>query len=156
MIFIAHRGLFNGPDETVENSPRQIAAALSKGFDVEIDVWVVDGKFYLGHEKPAHEVPAEFFWNHKFWLHCKNVEALAVLANHPCCESFFHDKDDVVLTSRNFLWTYPKAEILLTKNSVAVLPERVESWQGLENCYGICSDYVTEYSKDINFKVSKE
>ena len=154
MIFIAHRGLFNGPDPETENSPRQITAALSKGFDVEIDVWVVNGKFVLGHDKPQHEVPAEFFWNNKFWLHCKNVEALAALAKHPCCETFYHDKDDVVLTSRNYLWTYPKAEILLTANSVAVLPEKVGEWKGLDGCFGICSDYVVEFQKDINFKIS--
>ncbi len=154
MIFIAHRGLFDGPNAETENSPRQITAALNKGFDVELDVWMVDGKFYLGHDKPTYEVPKEFFWNYKFWLHCKNVEALAAMANHPCAETFFHDKDDAVLTSRNYLWTYPRADILLTKNSIAVLPEKVGEWQGLADCFGVCSDYVSEFKKDINFKVT--
>ncbi len=154
MIFIAHRGLFSGPDPETENTPRQITAALNQGFDVEIDVWMIDGKFFLGHDKPVHEVPKEFFWNYKMWFHCKNIEALAALANHPCAEAFFHDKDDVTLTSRNFIWTYPKAEIPLSYYSIAVLPELVGEWQGLDKCYGICSDYVVEFKKDINFKVT--
>ena len=36
MKFIAHRGLFQGPDKDKENNPDQIYEALGKGFDVEI------------------------------------------------------------------------------------------------------------------------
>lgn len=154
MIFIAHRGLFNGPDPETENSPRQITAALSKGFEVEIDVWMIDGKLFLGHDKPNYEIPKEFFWNSMMWIHCKNIDALCEFANHPCAEAFFHDKDDVVLTTRNFLWTYPKAESKLTNQSIAVLPEKVGEWDGLDSCLGICSDYVVEFKKDIGFKLN--
>ena len=50
---------------------------------------------------------------------------------------FFHNTDDGVLTSHGYIWTYPGKE--LTKNSIAVLPERVEDWD-LSNCAGICTD----------------
>lgn len=153
MIFIAHRGLFKGPDEKTENNPTQIRAALEAGFDVEIDVWCIDGKFALGHDKPQYEVPKEYFYNYKMWLHAKNIEALFALAKHPCANVFFHDKDDAVFTSSNLIWTYPKAEIQLTSLSIAVLPEKVGDWKNLDKCYGICSDYVVEYKKDINFKL---
>ena len=54
MIYIAHRGLFNGPDKEKENSPAQINQALFKGYDVEVDVWFKDGKWFLGHDEPTY------------------------------------------------------------------------------------------------------
>ena len=50
MIFIAHRGNINGPDRANENNPLYIQNTLSKGFDVEVDVWYHHGKWLLGHE----------------------------------------------------------------------------------------------------------
>ena len=46
MIYISHRGNIDGPDTGKENSPDYIIKALSLGFDVEIDVWFKDDKFY--------------------------------------------------------------------------------------------------------------
>ena len=54
---------------------------------------------------------------------------------------FFHDKDEVVLTSQGYLWHYPNNKSILTNKSIAVMPEKVDSWD-LDNCYGICSDYL--------------
>ncbi len=39
MIYIAHRGLFQGPDKEKENHPDQIRKALKKRYDCEVDVW---------------------------------------------------------------------------------------------------------------------
>jgi hypothetical protein len=47
MKLIAHRGLFNGPDVNLENRPQQIETALSRGFDCEVDLWIVDGNMFL-------------------------------------------------------------------------------------------------------------
>lgn len=154
MIIIAHRALTDGPDSVKENHPSQVKAALELGFDVELDVWYLDGKFALGHDKPQHEVPKEYFQNYKMWLHCKNVQALFQLRNHPCAEVFFHDQDDVVLTKGGYLWTFPKASIELTDKSIAVLPERVDEWE-LENVFGLCTDFPKEYKKDLKFKPLK-
>ena len=49
MIYIAHRGLTNGPDKELENHPEQIKRAISQGFDCEVDLWafVVDNRYKL-------------------------------------------------------------------------------------------------------------
>ena len=40
MIYIAHRGLTNGPDAQLENNPFQIAKAVKEGYDCEVDLWI--------------------------------------------------------------------------------------------------------------------
>lgn len=60
MRLIAHRGNTSGPSE-FENSPAHIVSAIKAGFDVEIDVRYIDGKFMLGHDKPTYEVDPWFF-----------------------------------------------------------------------------------------------
>ncbi|NBO78762.1 MAG: hypothetical protein EBV27_03855 [Actinobacteria bacterium] len=50
MRIIAHRANINGPDKDNENSPAQILRAIDSGFDVEIDVRIVDGQILFGHE----------------------------------------------------------------------------------------------------------
>ena len=45
MILISHRGNLNGPKPDQENSPNYINNAISKGYNVEIDVWFKDEFF---------------------------------------------------------------------------------------------------------------
>ena len=52
MIYISHRGNLNGINPKQENKPSYIFNALERSFDVEVDVWFVKGKFYLGHDEP--------------------------------------------------------------------------------------------------------
>ena len=57
---------------------------------------------------------------------------------------FWHQSDDVTLTSKNYLWTYPGKQ--LTFKSIAVLPEQADySEIDLRKCTGICSDYIEKY-----------
>ena len=56
MIYIAHRGNINGKFESYENEPNYIDRAIELGYDVEIDLWWVDGRTYLGHDEPQYEV----------------------------------------------------------------------------------------------------
>jgi hypothetical protein len=149
MKYIAHRGLFNGPDKNAENSPLQISKALKKGFDCEIDLWIVmkeTEKFYLGHDAPEYEIDEFFLRNEKFWIHAKNVFALEWLSKfHSEFKYFWHQNDDFVVTSNGYIWTYPQKQ--LTERSICLMPERSVSIENLKNfnpkCYGICSDYVS-------------
>ena len=50
MLKIAHRGNINGPDLEKENSIDQIFIAIGKGFDVEVDIWVIDGLIFFGND----------------------------------------------------------------------------------------------------------
>lgn len=146
MIVIAHRGNMSGPNPTSENNPTYVAAALSAGFNVEIDIWYIDNHFVLGHNKPEHEISYMFLYNTKLWAHCKNVEALYNLKDNPAINSFFHDKDDCTLTSQGFIWSYPRKDILITKKSVAVMPESVDGWD-ISKAYAVCTDYADKYIK---------
>jgi hypothetical protein len=148
MKLIAHRGLINGPDQKLENLPSQIILALHKGYDCEIDLRVIDGKFYLGHDNPDYQVEEEFIQRPGLWIHAKNLTALHYLSTTDLAY-FWHQNDDCVITSNGYIWTYPEKE--LTDRSIRLMPE----WKDPElktvlghQCYAVCSDYI-EAIKEI-------
>ena len=75
MRWILHRGNHTGPN-TVENDPVQIYELLMKGYEIEIDLWITDDKFYLGHDKPKHEIHKYFLEYKGLWIHCKDATTL--------------------------------------------------------------------------------
>jgi hypothetical protein len=149
MLFIAHRGLTDGPNAKLENHPDQIRESLRQGYDCEVDVRYIDGKWLLGHDNPDYEVDFEFLEKSGLWIHAKNLEALYVLtATH--LNYFWHQEDDFTLTSQGYIWTYPDKP--LTKHSVMVMPE----WNNPDllnikdtECFGICSDFAQRIRLDF-------
>lgn len=145
MILISHRGNISGRLETHENEPNYIDLAISKGYDVEIDIWYIDGQIYLGHDEPQYGI--DFRWIRdrisKLWIHCKNIDALLFFkeSGYPL-NYFWHQEDDVTITSKGYFWTYPGK--YLTKNSIAVMPE-IKDFLNIEIACGICSDYINKY-----------
>jgi hypothetical protein len=139
MLLISHRGNVIGPNPEKENSPSYILEA-AQHFDVEIDVWFDNG-FYLGHERPTYPIGKEFLTNSKFWCHAKNIEALAAMLSDNRIHCFWHQSDDVILTSKQYIWTYPGKQIA-SQMAIAVVPELVKSWD-ISKAVGVCSDYVT-------------
>ena len=141
MKLIAHRGLFEGPDKDLENNPNQIKTALSLGYDCEVDLWIVDNDFYLGHDYPQYHVTEDFVKTNGLWIHAKNLAALRWLTDANLVY-FWHENDKFTLTSNNYIWSFPEQE--LTDRSVMLMPE----WKDPEfkslnlNCFAICSDYV--------------
>ena len=61
---------------------------------------------------------------------------------------FWHQKDDIALTSKGYIWAYPGKQPI--KESIAVLPEIYKD--DVSNCIGICSDNIIEYNRDNNEK----
>jgi hypothetical protein len=144
VILISHRGNISGPSK-FENQPGYILSTLAAGYDCEVDVWLRHGKWFLGHDGPEHFVESDFLNFEGLWLHCKNIEALSELTlmswdKRP--NFFWHQNDDVALTSNGFLWTYPGKQ--LAGLSIAVLPERVKKWD-ISIATGICSDHIGDY-----------
>ncbi len=137
MIKIAHRGNISGPSK-YENDPSYIIEALKEGYDVEIDIWIVENKIFLGHDIPEYLVEFDFVKNDRFWCHCKNIEALHLFSSNGI-RCFFHNTDDATLTSDGYIWTYPGKH--LTENSICVMPER-SNWNIPNNIAGVCSDYI--------------
>jgi len=143
---ISHRGNINGPLPERENSPNYIEEAISLGYDVEVDLWFEGGSFYLGHDKPQYEIRFEWLeqWYYRLWVHCKNIHAVQYLKDFNYIHYFWHQEDDIALTSFNFLWTYPGKE--LWGSSICVLPE-LNNEEIPNNIHGICSDFIKKYKK---------
>lgn len=142
MIKIAHRGNHNGRNIDLENSPSYVEAAISLGFDVEVDVWLIDGKWMLGHNFPKYHVPLSFLERSPIWTHAKNLIGYVSLYNNPKVHVFWHDKDEFTITNKGIKWAY---EGVVTHDGVVVMPERsIEITRMLrdENFrpLGVCSD----------------
>ena len=146
MKLIAHRGNLNGPNPDKENHPDYINKAIGSGYNVEIDVWFINDKWYLGHDNPTYEIKYNFLFDSRFWLHAKNGEAFDKLLKDKNYNFnvFWHTTEDWVLTSKGYIWTYPNK--FLYENSICVMPEL--GYNGnLKACYGICTDYPIDYEK---------
>lgn len=140
MIYIAKRGNCSGPNPEKENKPEYIIRALER-FHCEIDVWMIDGQFLLGHDQPQYQIDPAFLQMPRLWCHAKNIAALeAMLDQQVHC--FWHESDQVTLTSSLYLWTYPGKP--LGKNAIAVLPELFPNWD-ISSAVGICSDLIEKY-----------
>lgn len=136
MKIIAHRGNTSGPSN-YENHPKHIAIALSSGFDVEVDVWYLNGCYFLGHDGPFYSVEEMFLENEKFWCHAKNSEALSRMIDNPKIRCFWHEDDERTLTSDNIIWTYPEKEVF----EKSVIVHLKNNWRNKYQCYGVCTDY---------------
>ena len=139
MILISHRGNLNGKSN-MENRPSYIHKALLHDFDVEIDVWYVNDEFWLGHDIPQYKIEENFLENPKLWCHAKNIDALDKMISNSLIHCFWHQEDDVTLTSKGYLWTYSDKQ--LTGKSICVMPKTVNK---SIDCYGVCTDFVTTW-----------
>jgi len=115
MILISHRGNLNGPSKE-ENHPEHIIKAVNAGFDVEIDVWVINNDYFLGHDEPRYKTNVDFLSNDRFWCHAKNADALCKMIEDSI-HCFWHANDDASITSRGHIWCNPGKHF---KNSIMV------------------------------------
>lgn len=151
MIIISHRGNLKGPDKAAENTLSQIEIVLRNyPIDVEIDIRSIDSRLYLGHDKAGEQISYEFLaeFSKRLWLHCKDLGAMTNLIAQadfiPTLNFFWHDEDDYTLTSKGFIWTYPKKEtgrwnvIVETSFKKELLDEE-------KQLLGICTDYPLKY-----------
>jgi hypothetical protein len=145
--FISHRGNLKGRISERENAPDYVDEAIAAGFDVEIDVWRVDGKHFLGHDIPQYKVDLQWLLdrNEYLWCHAKNLDALHDMIHYPKLNVFWHQEDDYTITTHNFIWTYPEKNIRKYSYRQVILLfdwiyEDVEIPHG-----GICSDEIILY-----------
>lgn len=161
MKIISHRGNLNGPSPSDENTFDAIEYALERGFAVEIDIWAMGDKFWLGHDKAQTTISLGkiYEWSEveDVYVHCKNMLALQTLAKLNLKDHhifpFFHDVDDCILLTNNYVWVHPKAvhltNINYTSKCIAML-SNAKTLQyniskdvsfSLEHWGGICTDY---------------
>ena len=145
MRIISHRGCLDGPDPSIENNPNQVDRAIKHTFDVEIDLWMLDESLLLGHDTPQYPITIQWLneRSDNLWVHCKNIKALDYLSsNKSNLNYFFHQTDHVTLTSKNFLWVYPKMKF--TENSVIVAMEQSDLKKLKDSQIkpmAVCTDY---------------
>mgnify|MGYP003147918481 CR=1 FL=1 len=142
MKLISHRGNINSKQPELENKISYIYDALDQGYDVEIDVWFKNDRFYLGHDEPTYEIDASFLCNQSLWCHAKNLEALAEMKKIGDIHYFWHQNDDYTITSQRYIWTFPNKSLYY--DSICVLPELGHA-KNINDCYGICSDYIEKW-----------
>lgn len=150
MIYISHRGNIDGKLPSMENHPSYIDKAIALEYDVEVDVWYVDGNFFLGHDTPQYGVTFDWINDraNKLWVHCKNVEVVEYLIENDfkCSDInwFWHDSDLMALTTFGYAWVYPGKQPI--KGSIAVMPEIHND--DISKCVGICSDVIKKYKDE--------
>ena len=142
MILIAHRGNINGPNPEEENEPKYIHQAIDLGFDVEIDVWYINNKWFLGHDEPQYETDIEFLSQSELWLHCKNFEAFQKFSeqSETPFNFFYHTHEDYILTGRHYIWTCLGNG---GNNVICAVPETNNI--DTTDFAGVCSDYIGNY-----------
>ena len=143
MILISHRGNIDGKIIERENHPKYIDEAIALEYDVEIDVWMIEGVLLLGHDEPQYGVSQLWFNQRvdKLWIHCKNIEAVEWFNAIGGFNYFWHQTDTITLTSKNFIWAFPGKQPI--QRSIAVLPEI--HTDDVSECIGVCSDYIINY-----------
>lgn len=148
MKAISHRANISGPNPLLENHPDQIDKCIKLGYDVEVDVRLINDSFYLGHDSPDYSVSLEWINERKdnLWIHCKDLNSLDKFSTEQSDLNYFwHQEDDYTLTSMGFIWTYPGKKVSNSRG-VLVMPE----WNGgVENlnkydCYAVCTDYICD------------
>lgn len=148
MKIICHRANINGPSST-ENSPEQIIHCITIGFDVEIDVWNINNTWFLGHDEPTYKIELSFLkqYSNNLWIHCKNLSAFSLLLNYENLNIFYHNIDDYTLTSKKYIWTFPKQNYeIFYKNQIILDFEQMtnDKYMYYKNTgiFGLCCDYV--------------
>jgi len=123
---------------------------MELGFECEVDIRLINGDFYLGHDSPEFKV--DFDWiskrSTKLWIHCKDFDSLNFFVKNSdsSFNFFWHDKDQYTLTNKGYIWAYPGVSV--SKNCIAVLPE---TWLSSQvnitelDYLGICSDFIENY-----------
>jgi hypothetical protein len=142
---IAHRGNINGPQKDLENNPEYLLQAVHKGFDVELDVWVVDGQYYLGHDKPEYITNKNFLVSIPAWCHAKNVEAMEKMQDDGL-HYFWHESDKYTITSKGIPWCYPGH---YNKHGISVFPDKRYINNNTFIGCGVCTDYCLFYKSCI-------
>lgn len=149
MELISHRGNLNGADPERENNIIYIKEAIDLGFSVEIDVWVINETWYLGHDNPDYKIVLDGlsdFRDH-LYLHIKTPRNKVDVSCLKPFNYFWHEDEPFVITSKGDKWYYPCASV--QTDGVNLMPEfsmGLEKFKEVMSlCPAVCSDYVLQF-----------
>lgn len=144
MIIISHRGNIRGSIPDKENRPSYIDCAIGNGYNVEIDVRLINGDLWLGHDKPQYKIDHNWLDKRRqyLWLHCKNTEAaIECRAYH----SFCHTNDPFTYTTTGKIWLH---DLSMNIDDNVIIPlisnsdiNELEKNENFGKAYAICTDY---------------
>lgn len=144
---ISHRGNLYGRDVKSENNPEHIANVISnnKWMYVEVDLWLIKNKLFLGHDEPVYAIDGKFIECDRFYIHAKNIECLEYLVKNKYNNYFYHDKDEATIVSNGEIWCnklkWIECSILNQVN--------VDTISDYKKYKGICTDYPIECKNKI-------
>lgn len=168
MKIISHRGYLNGKDDYLENNPKEIIRILENtDFDVEVDLWIKNSKWYFGHDYPKYELATQqsillfTYYFDRIWIHCKNFNALDILSSgennlFKNLNYFWHQNDDFSLTSKKYIWCYPGKYSIQSLGNLVCLDFELKDFEECyyKNCnaYAVCTDYPERLKNILNKK----
>ena len=140
MKIISHRGNVRGPIPEKENRPSYIDCAIGNGYDVEIDIRMIDGELWLGHDEPQYKIEHSWLDPRRdfLWIHCKDLKTAKECWNY---QAFCHTADPYTYTSTGKIWLHDLSMKIDDAVIIPLIDE--ESHYLLHNVepYGVCTDY---------------
>lgn len=136
---IAHRGNIAGAQPSNENRLKYLQHAFHNGFEVECDLLEYKGQLYFGHDEPLELADLNFLQSKGVWSHAKNINALLLLSKLKT-HYFWHQEDNVCITSKNYIWCYP-GFFPTHKKAVWLDLLDIKITANPTGIYGICSDW---------------
>ena len=145
MRYISHRGNVDGVCLELENRPEYIDAAISLGYDVEIDLRTSNGCLYLGHDEPQYPISLEWMHNRRnnLWVHVKDYDSLNTISK-TSLQYFCHKSDPYTITSNGYIWSH---DFHNKMNNMCIVPlisrEEVQQYNQYD-FFAVCSDYILD------------
>ncbi len=150
MKYYAHRGNICGANPARENKIDYINEALKFGHCVEIDVRLLNGEYYLGHDKAQEKIPKEFMIDDRILVHAKTYETFRELLKCKRIHSFYQDNENVVISSwgKKVHHEDLKTTFDYTEDDIFV---NLDGYVSHKNAYGRISDTILELPKKTDF-----
>ena len=83
MLLISNKGNITGPNVLLENTPDYIDFAIQQGYNVKIDFWCHNNKFFLGTNGPKTQIDWDWLTNTKrleyLWINCMDTQTFSFL-----------------------------------------------------------------------------
>jgi hypothetical protein len=140
-IYLANRGNLGGVDVDEENSMDYLQNAISEGFCVKTDVWLISGRTVTGVTHPSKGVDLSRLGpRDKFLIQARNSAAYWYLLKEGY-HCFWRESDSFVMTNKNYVLSYggyvfPKA--------IVMEPEEPANLKD-EDYIGLCSNFIAGY-----------
>ena len=144
MKLISHRGNTCKIDPKLENTPDYIDQALIN-YDVEIDVRLINGSLFLGHDVAQYKVEKSWLLDRaeNLWIHCKDYQSLSFLTNTPL-KTFYHSYEIcTAIRNEKNIWCHDLN--ICDNNSVIPLLSKDDLLllKHLPKVHAVCSDFVS-------------